>query len=137
MFSSEILRSPRSTAPIKVLCKPHSKAKSFCDQPFSIRKALTRAPNIFLILFSKAFKTSSKYSEEFMSTDYMYQLIIQGLIGNDRKLQLCILFILKDDVKKLTGDIWVGQQSINGISLGGISNSFDNTFVPHNARNGC
>ena len=45
--------------------------------------------------------------------------------------------ILPNDIKELTGDIWVGQQSINGISLGGISNSFDNTFVPHKARNGC
>ena len=29
---------------------------------------------------------SSKYFNDFIFTDYVYQLIIQGLIGNDRKL---------------------------------------------------
>ena len=86
----------------------------------------------------KGFHFVIKISDDFIFIDNTYQLIIQGLIVNDRKMQLWILFASsRMTLKKLTSDIGVGQQGINGISLGGISNSFDNTFVPHKARNGC
>ena len=86
----------------------------------------------------KGFHFVIKISDDFIFIDNTYQLIIQGLIVNDRKMQLWILFASsRMTLKKLTGDIGVGQQGINGISFGGISNSFDNTFVPHKARNGC
>ena len=66
-----------------------------------------------------------------------------GVLGLAYFLKEIVLIImhsfyrLKDDIKKLTGDIRVGQQDINGISVGGISNFFDNIIIPHKARNGC
>src|SRR5699024_6341561 len=92
-LSMVIFFSPRSTAPIYVLCNPTSNASCSCDKFRDNRSDLILFPISISVLFLLVFILLSCYYEHYKSTDYKYHVDYECSMNKNLKN-----YIIKSDI---------------------------------------